>query len=114
MVCHLNDAFLVAMGDKFASPATSLFARTVVKFVGLYLPLPWPHGVPTRPELEQGRGGHASGGVGAGSRGLARFIIEFPARRRFGTHPMGGALSRSDWQVWAYRHLDHHLRQFGV
>src|SRR5271155_2729688 len=52
MVCHLNDSFRVGMGEKYASPATSLVQRTFIKWVAL-----WTPGVPTRPEIEQGRGG---------------------------------------------------------
>jgi hypothetical protein len=25
-----------------------------------------------------------------------------------------GEMSRSDWLAWGYRHVDHHMRQFGV
>jgi hypothetical protein len=31
-----------------------------------------------------------------------------PAHGDFGT------MSVADWQRWAYKHADHHLRQFGV
>ena len=114
MVCHLNDSFHVAMGEKYASPATSLLTRTLVKFVALYLPLPWPRGVPTRPEIEQGRGGTPPADWERDRSALCNLIKEFAARQTFGTHPMWATMSRSDWQVWAYRHVDHHLRQFGV
>jgi hypothetical protein len=29
-------------------------------------------------------------------------------------HPIFGKLSQGDWLTWGYRHVDHHLRQFGV
>jgi hypothetical protein len=29
-------------------------------------------------------------------------------------HPILGRLSRGQWMRWGYRHMDHHLRQFGV
>jgi hypothetical protein len=29
-------------------------------------------------------------------------------------HPIFGPMSNSSWLRWAYRHLDHHLRQFGA
>ena len=28
-------------------------------------------------------------------------------------HPIFGPLTRDEWMVWGYRHVDHHLRQFG-
>ena len=29
-------------------------------------------------------------------------------------HPVWGAMSLDDWHAWAYKHHDHHLRQFGL
>ena len=29
-------------------------------------------------------------------------------------HGVFGAMALRDWQRWAYKHVDHHLRQFGV
>jgi hypothetical protein len=29
-------------------------------------------------------------------------------------HGVFGLMSLADWQRWAYKHTDHHLRQFGV
>ncbi len=29
-------------------------------------------------------------------------------------HPFFGKMSGNEWAVLAYKHLDHHLRQFGV
>jgi citrate lyase beta subunit len=29
-------------------------------------------------------------------------------------HGFFGTMSTADWQRWAYKHTDHHLRQFGL
>jgi uncharacterized protein HemX len=29
-------------------------------------------------------------------------------------HGVFGAMSVADWQRWAWKHADHHLRQFGL
>ena len=57
MICHLADSSRAVMGEKPVSPATGIPQRTVVKWIALYVPIPWPKGVPTRPEMEQGLGG---------------------------------------------------------
>jgi hypothetical protein len=114
MVCHLNDSFDVAAGTKHASPASSLLQRTLVKWVALRTPLPWPHGVPTRPELEQGSGGTPPAEWETDCAALNRRIAEFTNRQQFAQHPVFGTMSPSDWFIWGYRHVDHHLRQFGA
>jgi len=114
MVCHLNDAFRVGLGEKYSSPATSLLQRTLVKWIALHAPLRWPPGVPTRPEIEQGRGGTPPGEWANDRAELLALMDAFAERRTFGVHPAFGKMSEGDWLTWGYRHVDHHLRQFGV
>jgi hypothetical protein len=114
MICHLNDSFGVACGEKVASPTNSLLQKTLIKWVALHTPMKWPAGVPTRPEMEQGKGGTAPVDWDRDRAQLRAVIQAFGERTTFGVHPMFGEMSRSDWMIWGYRHVDHHLRQFGV
>src|SRR6267154_1034095 len=57
MVCHLGDSFLAVLGDRPASSKETWLSRTVVKWIALHTSLPWPHGVPTTPEVDQNVGG---------------------------------------------------------
>ncbi|MBZ5611968.1 MAG: DUF1569 domain-containing protein [Acidobacteriia bacterium] len=114
MVCHLDDSFLVATGDKYASPASNFLTKTVTKWVALRTAFPWPHGVKTRPEIEQGSGGTAPSDWERDCARLRQSILDFAARTTFAAHPIFGEMSQRDWLVWGYRHVDHHLRQFGV
>ena len=114
MVCHLNDSFRVAKGEKHANPATNFLQRTLIKWIALHAPMTWPHGVPTSPEVEQGRGGTPPMDWDRDRADLLSLIRSFPDGTSFGAHPSFGKMSREDWMIWAYRHVDHHLRQFGV
>ena len=114
MICHLNDSFRVAMGEKHASPATNVLQRTVVKWIAMRAPLQWPHGVATRPEIEQGVGGTPPAEWERDRAELLTLMADFAERRTFAAHPMFGTMSRRDWLTWGYRHVDHHLRQFGA
>ena len=114
MICHLSDSFRVAAGEKYASPATNLVQRTLIKWIALHAPMKWPHGIPTRPEIEQGRGGTQPSDWERDRTELCALTLAFGDRTAFGTHPLFGKMSRPDWLIWGYRHVDHHLRQFGV
>src|SRR4051795_9792009 len=57
MLCHLRDSYCVALGEKTASPATGFLQRTLAKRIALWIPIRWIKGYPTRPEIEQGKGG---------------------------------------------------------
>ncbi len=51
MICHLCDSFRMATGQKLVSDASGRMQRTLVKWIALYLPVQWPVGLQTRPEV---------------------------------------------------------------
>lgn len=117
MICHLSDAFLIATGQKVVSPATNPLQQTVVKWIALYAPMHWPSGIRTRPEIDQGIGGTKPLEFQADLsrlRALVELVATPPDRIVRPPHPIFGRMSESAWLRWAYLHMDHHLRQFGV
>jgi hypothetical protein len=116
MVCHLSDAFLCATGDKAASDASNPFTRTLLKWWALSVPLRWPAGVPTRPEMDQEKGGTRPVAFAADVERLAALVERLTATAldfQWGTHPLFGRMSPASWLRWGWLHMDHHLRQFG-
>ena len=115
MLCHLSDSYRVGLGEKTASQATGILQRTVVKWVALRAPLEWMKGYPTRPELEQGKGGSRPVEFNRDREFLLstlnRFCDDLPHTPI--PHPIFGSMSAQDWWRWGYLHADHHLRQFG-
>ena len=117
MVCHLADGFRMAAGEKAVSPMPGVPLRPLVKFVVLYLPAPWVKGVPTRPELAQGEGGTCPADFAADLADLVARMERFAGNESAldgRVHPVFGRMSGSAWMRWAYLHVDHHLRQFGL
>jgi hypothetical protein len=117
MICHLNDAFRILVDQIPVSLATGLPQRTVMKWAALYLPVPWPPGIPTRPEIDQLIGGTKPTSFAADVAELERLLDRIAAG--IGTfdgrvHPIFGPLSENAWLRWGYLHVDHHFRQFGV
>ena len=117
MVCHLSDSCRMVLGEKPVSQATNLLERMIVKWIALYLPVPWPAGILTRPELDQELGGTRPGDFAADVAELEVLLelISGQARGFDGRpHPRFGRMSAAAWLRWGYLHTDHHLRQFGV
>jgi len=115
MVCHLSDAFLTALGERAASSKATLLSRTVVKWIALHTKLSWPHGVPTMPEVDQKIGGTRPVEFERDRQKVVDLLHRFVRPdTRYGRHPGFGAMTRDEWLLWAYGHVDHHLRQFGV
>ena len=115
MICHLGDAMLMGTPERPVSDATGLLQRTVVKWIALYVPAPWPPGIMTRPELDQAIGGTRPRAFEA-DVALVEALIERARADGFfagRAHPIFGPLSDRAWRRWSYLHFDHHLRQFG-
>jgi hypothetical protein len=118
MICHLTDSFRSIMGERPSSSAPPFVPRwrqRLMKVVALQLPLPWPRGVKTRPDVDQERGGTPPGDFLADVAELIRVCERFataPGRRA--PHYLFGILTNEEWARWGYKHMDHHLRQFGV
>jgi hypothetical protein len=116
MLCHLADAFRVGRGVRACRPVDTPFSRTLVKWVALYLPLAWPAGIATRPEVDPLRDGTKPGDFAADLAALVGELEVFAASPVLEgkPHPIFGAMSARAWLRWGWLHTDHHLRQFGA
>jgi hypothetical protein len=117
MVCHLIDAFHMMMGAKAVSHASGLPQRTILKWLVLYIPLPWPKGVLTRPEIDQALGGRKPIDFTADVMELDTLMTIITSQPRSfepQCHPIFGQMSEAAWMRWGYLHTDHHFRQFGI
>lgn len=116
MVCHLADAFRMALGEKPVGEVGSPLRQRFTKWIALYAPLPWPPGIETRPEIDQYCGGTGPVDFAGDLREVERLATVMLSRSRgaaWPRHPFFGRMSHRDWLRWGYLHTDHHLRQFG-
>lgn len=112
MVAHLSDSLRMATGDLAVASKRTVMRYSPLKQLIIYV-APFPRNVPTAPELLA----RAPLPFGSEVRDLLRLMDRFASRDPRGpwpSHPVFGTLSGGDWGVLAYRHTDHHLRQFGA
>lgn len=118
MICHLADSFRVTIGERSAaSQVKSPLPTGVMRWLALYSGMPWPKGVPTRPEVDAFIGGTTPSAFDADVQELLRLLGRFSSNARdfqWQPHPMFGLMPDRDWMRWGYLHMNHHLRQFGV
>jgi hypothetical protein len=105
----------VALGEKTAAPATGFVQQTFIKWIALRAPLKWAKGYPTRPEIEQGKGGSMPTDFEADKNTLLVVVGRFfeDLQQPCSPHPVFGPMTAQEWWRWGYLHADHHLRQFG-
>lgn len=113
MLAHIADGLKMPLGELSTTPKKSFLRYKPVKKLIIYY-LPFPKGAPTAPELLA----RTSEDIQTEITAISVLMEEFAASDVNGDwtheHPSFGKLSGKDWGVLAYKHIDHHLKQFGV
>jgi hypothetical protein len=117
MLCHLGDAEEMALRIRPRRNTVKEISRPILKWLALWTPIPFPRGVRTNPQHDPKADGTRPADF---ERDRARVIaglekLASPDASRLETaHGIFGLMTARDWQRWAWKHADHHLRQFGV
>lgn len=117
MLCHLGDACEMVLRTRPRSKPIAVVSRPFFKSLVLWTPIRAPRGVKTNPEHDPRLAGTRPGAFADDLRRVIAGIEGIAAAEAHALEPahgMLGMMSLSDWQRWAYKHTDHHLRQFGV
>ena len=116
MLCHLGDATAMVVGTRPRKVAPPLRTRRLLKWLGLWSPIRWPRGFAANPEHDPKAEGTKPSDFATdlarvieGLRGVA----SASDAELTPVHGVFGRMSHRDWKRWAYKHTDHHLRQFG-
>lgn len=111
MVCHLADSIRFALSPELevdVMKGPPMFIRHLVR---LYLP--WPKGAPTVKEMLETDPATLANDILTLS-GLMDELLETSDRTDWPVHPFFGPLDGNGWAKLGWRHMDHHLNQFGV
>lgn len=112
MLCHLRESARMASGA-LAVPdvGKKAFQSFPLKHLLLYV-VPFPKGAPTAPLLLVNSPEEFGEAVRQLQEALDTFLHE--ERRPSPPHPLFGPLTRKEWGALVYKHINHHLRQFGA
>lgn len=111
MLWHVNQTLQLHLGEIAAPRGKTGLPRGFIKF--LVLNLPWPKGSPTLPTLlanQQYDFAHEH-------KRCQQLIDKFTRKgldEQWPENPLFGRVSGTDLSRLQAKHLDHHLRQFGV
>jgi hypothetical protein len=113
MVCHVSSGLREGLGEMAAGPPSGPLARFPLNWLMIHV-LPWPKGKgQSPPEFLATRPTTWAADV----RQLQDLITRFAARGPAAPWPPSrvfGRISGNSWGVLHHKHLDYHLRQFGV
>jgi hypothetical protein len=113
MLAHCHQPLRVALGELplKRSLIGFLFGRMAKKM--LLSPKPWKPDMPTAPEFKVQDQRDFDREKASLLALVKRFGQAGPAGLTKLPHPFFGKLTNDEWQALQWRHLDHHLRQFG-
>jgi hypothetical protein len=111
MVGHVMDPMRAAMGEMKVADKKTPFRFAPLRWLIIYK-LPWPKGAPTAPEFIHQGNEDLQKNLALLKATLDRFAAFH--RRNLEAHPAFGSLTDRDWGCLTWRHMDHHLRQFGL
>lgn len=110
---HLADGLRQALGEIPAKPVKSPLAVFPVNWLLIHV-LPWPKGKAKSPgEFLKRKPTRWEADLSECKRLVKAVHLRGP-HADWPTSPTFGRISGASWGVLAYRHLDHHLRQFGA
>jgi hypothetical protein len=111
MVCHLSDQLRVALGDLPSKDQSNLFTRSLLRLLVVYTSFEPPPGkVQTAPEMLTTQPTSWEEDCGL----FESLVQRLAGSGRLAPHPTFGPLSPNEWGRLSWKHINHHLRQFGV
>ena len=116
MLCHCADGIKMATGERAVADKSNFLFRTLVKPLIVYV-LPMPKGAPTADEINPSKSGTKPSEFETDRQILLAAIENFcalPENHVWTNHAAFGKMSRRQWGLIAHKHIDHHLKQFGV
>jgi len=113
VVCHLSQSLRLATGELVCKPRGGPLSFPPLRWLVIHK-LPFPKGVPTAPEMLSFTPADSLDEDRAVLRELIERVGGMGPERDYPPHPAFGKLRGADWGVLIHRHVDHHLRQFGV
>jgi hypothetical protein len=115
MIIHLKDQLDIALGNKHAAAQGPFLFRTILgRYLALYV-LPWRKGKEKTPrEMNAELKGSVITDFENDKHLLLIRLHEFATAESFSDHPFFGAMNKQQWGRLAWKHIDHHLRQFGA
>lgn len=116
MLCHCADGLRMATGEREVKDKSNFVFRTILKPLVIHV-LPMPKDAPTAQEINPLRDGTQPTDFENDRQTLIACIeniCSLPENHAWARHAAFGKMNRRQWGLLAHKHIDHHLKQFGV
>lgn len=117
MLCHLGDAFEMVLRTRPRPNKVPDRRRPIFKGIWLWSAIRFPHGVKTNPSHDPKRDGTKPQVFERDRERVIAGLEQIASAQADALEPLHGlfgTMTKPDWERWAWKHTDHHLRQFGL
>lgn len=114
MLEHCSMQLKLALGQEQQSDTEgpAIMRTAVGRWLLLYV-LPWTRGLPTPTKMNMTEKSVNATALADNKQQLLQLLQQVQQTQTLKAHPFFGALNRPDWGRLIWKHLDHHLKQFG-
>lgn len=112
VLAHLVDAFRMGLGELAVRPKRLPIRFWPINYI-IANWVPFPRNTPTVPEIVSRKQASIDEEIRQFDAAMSRFAAK-RNQKVWPLHPAFGKLSGKSWARLGYKHIDHHLRQFGV
>jgi hypothetical protein len=113
MLWHCRAQLVLALGEKESRAANGLISKWPFNWLGIYV-VKWKRNMKTAREMNSKKEDNHAADFEAERKLLLQYLEKIQPVKEFSPHPLLGKLSRKDYGALMYKHLDYHLKQFGV
>jgi len=115
LLAHINRTFEISLGEYTGEDISNWFSKSIMKWVAFHL-MPWPKGKLKAPDEFTPQPEHELNVERQRTIDAMRRFVETAQREpdRIGVSPLFGPMTLRYWQHVHGKHLNHHLRQYGV
>ncbi|MFT4969937.1 MAG: hypothetical protein ACI9O4_001689 [Chitinophagales bacterium] len=114
MLVHCTTQLKLALGEISAeSQGPSIMRTRLGKWVSLSN-IPWPRGIFTPASMNMANNKLVPVNIETEKKALLQYLGQVKVEEQLQPHPFFGNFTRQEWARMVYKHLDHHLKQFGV
>ena len=111
---HCSIQLKIGLGiiPETAYEGPSMYRTSIGRWLLLYA-LPWPKGAATPSQMNMLSNGSPVTDIQESKQALLELLEKSQSEHHLKPHPFFGDMEKKDWGRLIWKHLDHHLRQFG-
>jgi hypothetical protein len=111
--CSIQLKMALGMLPDSSKTGPAIFRTVFGRWMGLYA-FPWPKGSATPPVMNMQTNDVTVRDFNFEKQQLIDLLQQVQQKESYHAHAFFGAINKKDWGRLIWKHLDHHLKQFGV